>query len=306
MTIIDSKKIIEKIGYKKIVQEVEKAYVKLSEGQVVLPERQFMPTYNSGDLLLGGSYIKGSGFFGAKLSAWQPGNVKQPKVNGVYALFNEITGTVAAIMDCESVTKARTGAKTAVALKYLAPLKPLTVGIIGMGNQAESHARAIASVLKVERFQFWTRNPQDHKGFLELIQRKTGVECQFKPKEEIAASSNILINTADAFVPLYDSNVIKSDTIVIGINHSPKAVDFDARLFKRCSKVFVDFKQNKDAGTLQNAIKKGYIKEDKIIELSEFVGKEKYRIKKGQIYYFQSGGVSIEDLAGAIAVYKNQ
>jgi ornithine cyclodeaminase/alanine dehydrogenase-like protein (mu-crystallin family) len=69
-------------------------------------------------------------------------------------------------------------------------------------------------------------------------------------------------------------------------------------------KIFVDYCQNKDAGTLQNAIKKGVVKENEIIELKDIIGEEKYRVTKDSNVYFHSGGVSLEDLAAAISIYK--
>jgi len=257
-------------------------------------------------LILGGAYLKGSGYFGARVSSWQPENKNMPIIFGVYILFNEKDGSIAGVFETEAIAKARTGGKTSVALKYLAEKKLLEISILGMGNQAESHALAIASILKVKKYHFWTRDIKKHKDFIQEIQKKTGVECDFDKPEIIAGNCDVLINTTDTDKPLFDSSVIKDDTLVIGINHSPDVREYDAKLFKRVGKVFVDFKQNTDAGTLQDAIKSKYLKENEIIELAEVVKKNSFRKKKGEMIYFQSGGVSIEDLAGAIAVIKGK
>lgn len=306
MIYIDEKIINKLLNIETVVETVENAYIALRNNQVELPNRQFMPTNNGGDLLLGGSYIKNSGYFGAKLSAYNPENIKEnkPVLHDIYTLFNDNDGSIACIIEAEKLTAIRTGAKTAVVCKYLARKNSKTLGILGMGNIALPHLQAIIKSTNTKNVIAWSRDLQKHKEFIDYASKIKSINFKTSSIEDIVKNSDILINLTSTPTPLFNSSLIKPGTLVIGINHSPKVQEYDTKLFKRVNKVFVDFIQNTDSGTIQNAINSGYLNSKDIIEMKNFVGTEKFRISKDEIYYFQSGGTSIEDLAGAIALYK--
>jgi ornithine cyclodeaminase/alanine dehydrogenase-like protein (mu-crystallin family) len=299
-------RIVENLNMESIINEVENAYIRLSEGSVVMPDRAFMPTHSGGDLLLGPSYIKSSGYYGVKLSSYSPNNVEQPKVNGTYTLFNEIDGTIAAIMDAGPLTAARTGAKSAVAVKYLAPQNANTLGIFGMGAQAKTQITAINTINPLKKVLLWSREPSKHNDLLKYVTEVLNIDAEVTDPIYIAQHSDILIDATYTTQPLVSNQNIKENCLVIGINHSPSAVEFDESTLGR-AEVYVDYLQNTHSGTIQNAIENGKTTIDEITELKDIVNRPKKELNTStfkNIIYFQSGGTSIEDLAAAIAVYK--
>lgn len=307
MKVYSKEEVSRKINMEKVLDAIELAYIALREGRVTLPNRMFMDTRDGGDFLLGPSYIKDSGYFGAKVSAYTPDN-KNSKVNGAYILFNDRDGCINSIFDSEILTAHRTAAKSAIAAKYLADRDSKSLGVLGMGTQALLHIKYFAKIFKIDLVKVWTRNIDLHRDFVNVINNDLGIQVKVLDPKDVVKGVDIVIDATYASEPLVDVEDINNANFVLGINHSPNAVEFDESLIKSCSKVYVDFEQNLHAGTLKNAIEKGVITVDDIIELKYVIGDEfmvrdsdSIKNKKKRVY-FQSGGVSIEDLACAISL----
>jgi len=284
-----------------VLKEVEDAYIALRDGKAVMPARLFLDRGEFGDLLLGPAYIKGSGYFGGKVSSYSAKNENMSKLHGVYVLFNEVDGTIAGIYDSEPITAFRTGAKSAVAAKYLARKDSSVLGILGMGVQARSHIEAMKLVLPITRVLCWSRSPEKHQELIDWAKNEMGIEIEVMSPEEIAKEADILVDATYSMQPLVPDSAIRNGTLVIGLFHSGKSVQFDAVTVNRGA-AYLDFRQSAEIGALANA--KTPEELEKMIELKDIIGHEEYRVTQETLVYFQSGGTSIEDLAAAIAIAK--
>lgn len=81
----------------------------------------------------------------------------QPSVRGLTTLFNDQTGTVAATLDFELVTKWKTAADSLLAARYLARPDCQNILIIGAGPVAASMIEAYSALFPSARFQIWNR-----------------------------------------------------------------------------------------------------------------------------------------------------
>jgi len=295
------KDIKSNIKMRTVIEEVEKGYIALQDGLVNMPARFFLDRDEKGDMLLGPTYIKGSGYFGVKTSTFSPQNENQSKLHGVYVLFNEKDGSIAKIYDSNPITAIRTGAKSAIAIKYLARKDSKVLGIFGMGVQAKSHIEAIIEIMPIEKVLCWSRNPKKHKDLIEFVEKEMHLEIEVCSLIDIANKSDILVDATFSTSPLVKVDDIPLGTLVIGLFHSQTAIQFDAKTVNR-GNAYIDFKQNAGCGSIANA--KSLKDADKLIELKDIIGKEDYRVTKDTSVYFQSGGTSLEDLAAAIAFSK--
>jgi len=284
-----------------VIEEVEKAYIGLRNGNVEMPARLFLNRGGKGDLLLGPAYVRNSGYFGAKVSSYTASNETISKLNGVYVLFNEEDGTIAGIFDSGPITAARTGAKSAVAAKYLARKDSEVLGIFGMGVQAKSHIEAMKIVLPMKKVLCWSRSPEKHQDLVEWAKNEMNIDIEVTTIERIAKESDILVDATYSMQPLVTDALIPTGTLVIGLFHSPKSVQFEAATVNR-GKSYVDFSQSKDCGTIAQA--KTSEELEQLVELKDIIGHDEYRVTLDSSIYFQSGGTSVEDLAAAIAVEK--
>lgn len=95
----------------------------------------------------------------AKVGTVQPANAARglPAVSAVINLFDPGTGRLAAILDGDVITARRTAAASAVAIDALALPESAELGIIGSGQQALAHARAIARVRELRAIRTSSR-----------------------------------------------------------------------------------------------------------------------------------------------------
>lgn len=308
MKMISAEEVYENYDMSNLIEHIEKAYRQIAKQRARQPERLFMKTSDGGDLLVGPAYLGDKSYFGTKLSSYSPKNADTdlPMLSGVIALFDSENGQLVALVDAVSVTALRTGAKSAVAVKYLASERSETLGIVGMGTQAKTHCEAISCIRDISKILLWTRNPKEHKDLVKFINEKLNIETQIlETPDEVASNCDILVSATWSKKPLVKTEAIKAGTLVIGLNHFPDATDFKASLLKK-SKVCIDTKGALHSGTIQNALEEKAIRKDDIEKLSKIVIDEKDRkVKKDEFVYFQSAGASIEDVAGAVAIYQN-
>ena len=90
--------------------------------------------------------------FGAKLISVYPGNFAKgiQSHQGVVVLFDGETGAPVCIAHAGEITAIRTAAASAVATDALARPDASRMAILGYGEQASTHARAISRVRKLE------------------------------------------------------------------------------------------------------------------------------------------------------------
>ena len=102
----------------------------------------------------------GNGPFGAKLiSVFQDNFAKERQSHqGLVILFDPETGAPVCVVDAGEVTAIRTAAASAVATQALARQDARRLSILGYGEQAATHARAIGKVRKLESIVVWGRS----------------------------------------------------------------------------------------------------------------------------------------------------
>src|SRR5277367_1237502 len=98
--------------------------------------------------------------FGAKLISIFPENFALgiQSHQGLVMLFDPETGAPVCVAHAGEITAIRTAAASAVATDALARPDATRLTLLGYGEQAATHARAIAHVRKLESITVWGRN----------------------------------------------------------------------------------------------------------------------------------------------------
>ena len=78
-----------------------------------------------------------------------------PYITSLILLINPKIGNFTAVMDGEWITTMRTGAQTAVSLKYLHKGASIRLGLYGAGAQGHSQTEAISKVFDIEEVRVY-------------------------------------------------------------------------------------------------------------------------------------------------------
>src|SRR5258708_2663582 len=99
--------------------------------------------------------------FGAKLIAVYPENFSRGKQShqGVVVLFDPESGAPVCVLHAGEITAIRTAAASAVATDALARSDARRLALLGYGEQAVTHARAISKVRTLVSIAVWGRAP---------------------------------------------------------------------------------------------------------------------------------------------------
>lgn len=120
-----------------------------------------MLLYRGKDTLLNrAAWIDGLGQL-VKVATVFPDNPAQGKlaIHGAVALFDDRTGSLAALIDFHLLTKWKTAADSALSASLLARRDSRRILLVGAGTVARSMVDAYASVFPDARFAVWNRTP---------------------------------------------------------------------------------------------------------------------------------------------------
>ena len=129
----------------RIIETLHEAYRSKGQGRVEMPPKPGVHPRADCHLHAMPAFVPDLGAVGIKwVGAFPPNGPKGlPQISGLIVLNDADTGMPVCVMDCRWITAKRTGAKTAVAAKYLARSSAASVGIVGCGVQGRSNLEAL-------------------------------------------------------------------------------------------------------------------------------------------------------------------
>ena len=97
-----------------------------------------------------------------------------------------------------SLTDLRTGAAGAIACKYLAPGKSVTVGMVGSGRQAAAQLEAISREIEVAGVRVWSRREESATSFCRQFEK---FGCNTGSLPQVCDNDIIVTTTPSRFAP---------------------------------------------------------------------------------------------------------
>jgi ornithine cyclodeaminase/alanine dehydrogenase len=230
-----------------------------------------------------------------------------PNILGMIYLSDAANAYPLAIFESSLISKMRTAAATAVAAKYLKPIGPIHLGIIGYGNQAEAHIESLSCVCDIESITIAGRNKEKAIAFAKNMNSKCKPEVRPESIENVCRKSNILITCTISKEAIVKKEWIKPGVLIGAIGaDSPGKNEIDPEIMKS-AKIVGDIKsQIIKVGESQHAINQGLISVNDIYaELGELVnGNKKARASDDEIFVYDSTGTAIQDIACAAYIYE--
>ena len=248
--------------------------------------------------------------FGAKLISIFPENAAQGMQShqGVIVLFEPDTGTPVCVVHAGEVTAIRTAAASAVATDALARKDAKHLAILGTGEQAATHARAIAKVRELESITIWGRSPERAHALAEQMHAELNLPVTALPTaQQAVADADILCTVTSAAEPILKGEWVQpgAHINVVGSSHAGPA-EIDNALVAR-ARFFADSREgvlNQGAEFLR-AKQVGLIDDTHILaEIGQVLaGTAEGRRSPHEITIYKSLGHIVQDLASAWWLY---
>ncbi len=278
--------------------------------------RSILPIEKGELLLMPSTSVEGSGI---KVLTIAPNNpaLNEPRIQGIYLLFDKENLAISSILDGAALTTYRTPAISLAAVRKALELSPgeISVVVFGSGPQAISHIQTLAAVLpldaKVTCVVFVVRDLEKaHKRIPDVTQMGFISDCSVHilgadshEVDQHLQQADLVIAATTARTPLFDSTLLKQSVIVIAVgSHEPDVREIDSKLVAR-AQVVVETRASalREAGDVIMAIEDGSITAQSLHELAD-VACGRTTLNREQPIFFKSSGMSWEDLVIARAI----
>lgn len=157
----------ERLTYDLAIPVVREAMIAFSTGRTKQLLRSIIPLEAGRAFGVMPGALSPGEVFGAKLISVFPDNFAKgvQSHQGVVVVFDSESGAPVCIAHAGEVTAIRTAAASAVATDALARPDSARLAILGYGEQAETHARAIPKVRPISALTVWGRSPDRARAF---------------------------------------------------------------------------------------------------------------------------------------------
>ncbi len=228
--------IVTLMDMKEVVEIVEKTFKGFGEGTTINPtkvgldlgETASYPPYQ-GFMNAMPAYVGWLDSAGIKWAGGFLGERKRmglPYVTSLILLIDPRIGNFKAVMDGEWITTMRTGAQTAVALKYLHRKPTIRLGLYGAGAQGHSQTQAIAAVFDIEEVRVYDVSRAAAEKYAQDMKDVVKGPIVIAEKPEDAAWGDAIVCVTQSKDKFVKNEWVKSGTIVFPMG-SYQEVDDD-------------------------------------------------------------------------------
>lgn len=292
------------LGIEAAIPLVENAFRQSGDGTAENPPRFRMP-FKKGFMQFGPAALHKERRAGFKL--WANFGASRAG-HGYDFLFDMDTGDLLAIVHSYWISKYRTSAASAVAIKHLSPQNAASVGLYSSGRQAEGQLEAACLVRPIRRAQVYSRNAEKRADFCRRMSERLSIEVvPVETPEAAARDVDIVITVTNAVDPVLFGDWLQRPGLVVaaGANHWYKR-ELDVGVLERADLIVVDEKEQArvEGGNLLRAIAEGRLTWDRVEELGDVVtGRLEVPDFLRANIVFESHGLAINDITMAAKTY---
>ncbi len=313
MRFIDREEVSRRLTYEMCIPIMRDAMIAFSRGETKQLLRSLIPLSDGRVFGIMPGAMGDHAPFGAKLISVFPENfargIQSHQV--LVILFDPETGAPVCAVHAGEITAIRTAAASAVATDALARKDARRLALLGYGEQAQTHARAIRKVRNYESIVVWGRSPERAQAFARRMQMEFRLlVTPAATVREAVADADIICTVTSAPEPILKGDWVRPGTHVnvVGSGYAgPAEIDNDLVVRSR-------FIADSREGVLQQgaeflrAKQAGLIGDDHIVaEIGEVLaGQIEGRRSPEEITVYKSLGHIVQDLATAWALYSQQ
>lgn len=240
---------------------------------------------------------------------WAGGNVGErrilglPYITSMIMLIEPKVGNFTAVMDGAYITNFRTGAQTAVALKYMLEKKSIKIGLYGAGMQGHTQTLAISQYFDIEELTVYDVYKEAALRFAEDMKDVVKGKIIVADKPEDAAVGDAIICVTQSKEKFLKNEWIKPGTIVFPMGSYQEC---DDEFILSADKIVVDhIGQCLHRGALAELNHQGKITEEHIFAtIGELAyGSKDHKIQPNERILCIPIGTGAMDIAVAAVVY---
>jgi len=313
MRFIDREEVARRLTYQKCIPIVREAMIQFSRGETKQLLRSLIPLSEGRVFGIMPGALGDHGAFGAKLISVFPENFARgiQSHQGLIILFDAATGAPVCAVHAGEVTAIRTAAASAVATEALARRDARRLALLGYGEQAQTHARAIRKVRNYESLVVWGRSGERAEAFARRMQMELRLPATAATTvREAVSEADIICTVTAATEPILMGEWVRPGTHVnvVGSGYAGPA-EIDNDLVVR-SRFVVDSREGvlSQGAEFLRAKQAGLIGDDHIAaEIGQVLaGEIEGRRSAEEITVYKSLGHIVQDLATAWALYSEK
>ena len=313
MRFIDRQEVAQRLTYEVCIPIVRDAMIALSRGETKQLLRSIIPLAHGRMFGIMPGAMGANALFGAKLISVFPENFAKGMQShqGLIVLFDAESGAPVCVVHAGEVTAIRTAAASAVATHALARPEAARLCLLGYGEQAATHTRAIGKVRKLESIVVWGRSAERAQEFAARMGKELAVPISSAGSlEQAVAYADIICTVTAAADPILKGAWVRPGTHInlVGSGFAgPSEVDDELVVRSR-------FIADSREGVLQQGAEFLRAKAAGLIDDSHIVG-EIGQVLAGEIpgrrsaeeiTVYKSLGHVVQDLASAWALYSQK
>jgi ornithine cyclodeaminase len=310
MRYIDREEVTHRLTYEVCIPLVRDAMIAFSTGETKQLLRSIIPLADGHLFGIMSGALGANKPFGAKLISIFPENAAEGRQShqGLIVLFEPVTGTPVCIVHAGEVTAIRTAAASAVATDALALSDAKHLAILGTGEQAATHARAIAKLRALKSITVWGRSSERAHLFAEKMRAELSLPITaVATAQQAIADADIVCTVTSASDPILKGEWVKPGTHInaVGSSHAGPA-EIDNALVAR-ARFFADSREGvlQQGGEFLRAKQAGLVDDNHIrAEIGQVLaGTAQGRTSPDEITIYKSLGHIVQDLASAWWLY---
>jgi alanine dehydrogenase len=181
-----------------------------------------------------------------KLHVSEPGG----RYNGAVLLFSTDTGQLLAMVNDGIMQRARVGATSGVAAKYLAREDAKVLGLLGTGFQAGGQLEAIASVRRLERVKVYSPTAENRHRFAEHFRKTLDLDIRaVDSADEAVDAVDILVTATNSVSPTINPAWLKTGMHLSSINRTELA----PAVFEKVGRLVLNAREGGKSFTARNS-----------------------------------------------------
>ena len=185
-----------------------------------------------------------------------PRRVKVPlsepggRYNGQVLLFSTDTGQLLCIVNDGVMQRARVGATSGVAAKYLAPGNAKVLGLLGTGFQAGGQLEAMCAVRDFSAIKVYSPTITNRENFVAHYRKKLGRDIHaVSSAEEAAVGVDVLVTATNSVGPTVKPEWLKAGMHLSSINRTELA----PAIFTKIDRLIVNAREGGKSFTARGA-----------------------------------------------------
>ena len=309
LLVIDRETVHALLPMGECIDLMREAMVALSTGKTKQTLRQIIPL--EAGAAFGVMPGAAAQVFGAKVLSVYPGNFALgiQSHQGFVALFDPADGAPVAMLHAGEITAIRTAAASAAATRVLARQDAHRLAILGYGEQAHTHARAMALVRPLSGIVLWGRSRERAAVLARCLEDELSLPVRLADSvRDAVAEADIVCAVSAAPEPILEGAWVAPGAHINLVGSSTAATrEADDALVAR-GRLFADHREGvlRQGGEVIHAIAAGLVGEDHVLgEIGEVMaGSLDGRRADDEVTIYKSLGAIVQDLFSGWHVYR--